>query len=70
MLFLIALKVYYHFQLIKLHFAVILKVAFVGELSQTAAATTFLSMTVITQFADQVKVKGNSQLTHGIFKLF
>ena len=68
MLFLIALKVYYHFQLIKLHFEVILKVAFVGELSQTAAATTFLSMTVITQFADQVKVK--SQLTHGIFKLF
>ena len=57
MLFLIALRVYYHFQLIRLHFAVILEVAFAGELSRTAAATTLLSMSVITQFADQVKVK-------------
>ena len=50
--------------------SVFLKFAFVGELSQTAAATILLFMSVITQSADQLKAKDTSRLINGIFKLF
>ena len=54
----------------------ILKVAFVGELSlcsglvPSAAVNNLCSVLVITQVADQLKAKDTSQLTIGIFRLF
>ena len=49
--------------------SVILNIAFVGKVSLRVFVITILSMLVITQFSDQVKVKDTSQLIESMSKL-